>query len=53
MILTFTDIVDNVVDTMTELEGEEIVEIHNQICSRKIQYVEDSIWEYTGEDDNE
>jgi hypothetical protein len=52
-VLTFTDVTDSIVDTMGEMEGETIAEIHNSVCSRKIHYVEDSVWEYTGEDDNE
>jgi len=51
--LTFTDVTDNIIEAMEELDGEQIAEIHNQICSRKIDYLEDSIWDYTGEDDND
>ena len=51
--LTFADITDNITDTMGEMEGETIAEIHNSVCSRKIRYVEDSIWEYTDEDDTD
>jgi len=50
-VLDFSMITDSIVDTMGELDGEQIAEIHNQICSRKIKYVEDSIWEYSGEED--
>jgi hypothetical protein len=50
--LTFADVTDSITDTMGELDGEAIAEIHNNVCSRKIRYVEDSIWEYTGEDDS-
>lgn len=52
MSLDFEDIIQNIREAMEELEGEQIVEIHNQICSRKIRYLEDSIWEYTGESDS-
>jgi hypothetical protein len=51
--LTFSQVTDSITDTMIEMEGETIAEIHNSVCSRKIRYVEDSIWEYTGDDDNE
>ena len=53
MILTFQDIVDNISDTMIELTGEEVVDLHNKVCSRKIKYTEDSTWEYTGDNDND
>ena len=34
-------------------EGEIIARIHNGLCGRKVRYIGDSMWEYTGEDDNE
>ena len=49
--LTFQDIVDNITEAMISLNGEEIVELHNKICSRKIVYITDSIWKYNGETD--
>jgi hypothetical protein len=53
MSLSFQDIVDNISEAMISLDGEEVVEVHNRICSRKIKYIEDSQWEYTDENDNE
>lgn len=50
--LTFTGVMGNILNAMEELDGEQIADIHNQICSRKIKYDEDSLWEYTGEDDS-
>ena len=29
---------------MIELTGEEVVDLHNKVCSRKIKYTEDSTW---------
>jgi hypothetical protein len=49
--LGFKEIIDNISDAMSEMDGETIAEIHNQILSRKIVYKEDSIWEYSGEND--
>jgi DNA-directed RNA polymerase subunit RPC12/RpoP len=49
--LTFTDVTDNIVDAMTEMDGKTIAEIHNQICSNKVEYLEDSQWKSTGESD--
>jgi len=61
MMLTYQDIIRNISDAIECLDAEEIVEVHNKICSSKIKYVGDSmsntkvisIWEYTGENDNE
>ena len=50
--VTFTDICNNINTAMEELTGEELAELHNQVCAKKIRYEEDSTWEYTGEDDN-
>jgi aminoglycoside phosphotransferase family enzyme len=50
--LSFQDVTDNIAEAMMELDGEQVAEIHNRICSRKIDYKEDSLWEYNGEDDN-
>ena len=47
--LTFKNIVDNIANAMGSLDGEEIAELHNKICSRKIRYITDSIWKYDGE----
>jgi hypothetical protein len=35
---TYTMIMDNIHDTMAELNGEEVANIHNQICSNKVKY---------------
>lgn len=55
MSLSFQDVVDNILDTMTELDEEQITKIHNDICSRKIKSVEinSEKWEYTDEDDED
>jgi hypothetical protein len=49
--LGFQDVVDNITDALTEMDGETVARIHNQICSRKVEYLEDSQWEYSGEKD--
>ena len=51
-LLTFQDIVDNIAEALTEVPLEEVVRIHNETCSRKVEYLEDSLFTYTGEDDN-
>ena len=51
--LTYQNVIDSITNTMNEMEGEIIAEIYNIVCScsRKIRYVEDSIWEYIEEDE--
>ena len=51
--VSFSDLVSNIMEAMESLSGEEVAKVHNEICSRKIRYVEDSQWEYTEEDDND
>ena len=52
--LTILDVTDNISMAMEGLANEEIAEIHNQICSRKVRSIAvNKGWEYTGEDDNE
>ena len=41
----YTDIIDNISDTLSQEDGEYIAEIHNQICCQKVVYVGDSVWE--------
>lgn len=50
--LSFQDVLENIEDAVTEIsDGEEIARIHNSICSRKVKYIEDNIWEYEDEED--
>ena len=51
-ILSFRDVLDNICETLEEMDGDSIVKIYNNICSRKIEYIEDSIWQYSGKNDN-
>lgn len=44
-------VLENISKAMESLDGEEITKIHNDVCSKKIRYLGDSVWEYTGEDD--
>jgi len=53
MNMTFTTVIENITEVMGEMDGEAIAQIHNDICSTKIRYVEYSIWEETGENDEE
>jgi hypothetical protein len=51
--LTFNDVADDIREVLSEMDGEAIAEAYNEICAKKIRYVEDSIWEETGENDND
>jgi hypothetical protein len=50
--LTFDDLIMNLRESMDELDGEVIADIFNHVCCKKIRYVEDGIWEFTGEEDS-
>ena len=50
--LDFEDIMAGLRIAIGEQDGEEVARIYNQICAKKISYDEDSLWQYTGEDDN-
>ena len=43
--MNFDDVIGNISTCLSESEGEHIAETHNKICSNKIKYVGDSIWE--------
>lgn len=50
--LTFNDIVDNIFETLKEMDADDVASVHNHVCSRKIRYDEEADrWEYTGEED--
>ena len=54
MPLSFQDIIDNISEAMIGIEDEEVIaDIHNKICSRKVKSIGDSLWEYTGDNDND
>ena len=42
--MQYQEVIDNITDVMEELDGEQIAEIYNQICSGNIEYIEDSVW---------
>jgi len=50
--LIFNEVIKNLREVMDELDGEVIADIFNRVCCKKIRYVGDSTWEYTGEDDS-
>lgn len=45
------EVIANIREAMESLNGDEVAEVHNLICDKKIRYGEDSLWEYTGEED--
>lgn len=42
---TFSDVIDSIADTLREVDGPYLARIHNQICSNKVKYVGDSLFE--------
>ena len=42
--LTFMDVMDDIEDTLSEADGEHVAKVHNDICSNKIAYSDDSVW---------
>ncbi len=44
VVMEYSDVMDSIRDTMCDMDGEEIVKIHNDICSTKIKYDGDSEW---------
>lgn len=50
-LLDIEDVVGNIAKVVRELDGDDVATAHNDICARKIEYIEDSAWRYTGEVD--
>ena len=51
-LLSFDEVIENLSDTLDELDGDVIADIFNHVCCKKIRYVGDSEWQFTGEDDS-
>ena len=49
-ILKFEDIVNNIREAFDSLDVFEIAEVHNQICSAKVEYDGDFQWREVGSD---
>lgn len=43
--LSLRNVIDNIVETLRQADGEYIAEIHNRICSNQVSYLGDSIYE--------
>lgn len=50
-VLDEDDIRKNIVNALESLSGEEVADVYNKICDKKITYKEDSIWEFEKEGD--
>lgn len=48
-LLEFSDILDNISDTLSEQEGQDVADFHNKLCSQPIKYIGDSTWQYIEE----
>ena len=44
--LKIQTVLDNITDVLTNADGAFVAEIHNQVCSDKIVYIEDDEWSY-------
>jgi hypothetical protein len=43
--LTFDDVVNNIREALTGMDGDEVADANNYISS-EIEYVEDNVWRY-------
>jgi len=50
--LSFVELMEELSNTLDEIDGDVISDIFNHVCCKKIRYVEAGIWEHTGEDDS-
>ena len=41
----FEDVMQAIMDTLAQCDGEYIAEVHNEICTRPIEYQGDSMWD--------
>jgi len=44
--MEYEDIIQAIAAALAECDGEYIAEVHNNICTRPIEYKGDSIWEF-------
>ena len=47
--LTFQDIMDSIGEALTEIPLEEVVRIHNKVCSRKVELADEGEFKYIDE----
>jgi DNA-binding protein Fis len=51
--VSFDELMAVLKGTLEELDGNDIADIYNHVCCKKIRYLEKvGQWEYTGEDDS-
>lgn len=48
-IMTFAELMDDIRDALCDADGDEITELANRICNRKVKYLGDSLWEKESE----
>ena len=44
-ILEFGDVIDNIMNMLYDADIDYITELYNSLCSDKIEYIGDSLWE--------
>ena len=50
-ILEFGDVIDNIMNMLYDADIDYITELYNSLCSDKIEYIGDSLWERRFEDE--
>jgi len=48
-VLSMQDVVDNIAEVLQGMEGEQVAEVYNNLCSDTIEYKGDSLWERVSE----
>ena len=49
--ISISEVLNNIKEAIESLDGEEVANLHNEICRSKIIYVGAGFWKYTGETD--
>lgn len=43
-LLSIQEVLSNITECLAEADGDTITDIHNRICTKDIEYIEDSLW---------
>jgi len=46
----FAGVIEAISEALVEADGDFVARIHNSVCSRQLEYIEDSLWEYKKEE---
>ena len=50
-VLEFGDVIDNIAEMLYDAHADYLTELYNSLCSDKIEYIGDSLWERRFEDE--